>query len=273
MSQDYDKIIGQTHENKIYNFITFLVYFFSFKIQARTLELDKNWFKRSRLNQFLKNEISCVCLNKIIKENIEEIILPLAEKLLDIHPEKLEEVGDELQRTLERKPDFLKKVVHKDSKKDYILHIEFQVVNDKEMRYRMHEYYALLHRKYKINVLQVVFYIGDKKCTMTTKLDLLNLSFSYNLYSLKDISYKKFIDSDKPEEVILAILADFENEKSEKIIEAIFNRIEATTKQNLEREKVVKQLEILSTLRKLQSQIVNQLQCMPFIYNIKNDFL
>jgi predicted transposase/invertase (TIGR01784 family) len=176
-----------------------------------------------------------------------------------------------LQRTLERKPDFLKKVVHQDSKKDYILHIEFQVVNDKEMKYRMHEYYALLHRKYKINVLQVVFYIGDKKCTMTTKLDLLNLSFSYNLYSLKDISYKKFIDSDKPEEIILAILADFENEKSEKIIETIFNRIEATTKPNLEREKVVKQLEILSTLRKLQSQIVNQLQRMPFTYDIKND--
>ncbi len=209
--------------------------------------------------------------DKIIKENIEEIILPLAEKLLNIHPEKLEEIADDLQRTLERKPDFLKKVVHQNSKKDYILHIEFQVANDLEMKYRMHEYYALLHRKYKINVLQVVFYIGDKKCTMTTKLDLLNLSFSYNLYSLKDISYKKFINSDKPEEVILAILANFENEKSEKIIELIFDRIEATTKQNLEREKIVKQLEILSTLRKLQSKIINQLQRMPFTYDIKND--
>ena len=209
--------------------------------------------------------------DKIFKENIEQIALPLVEKLLGIRLEKLVEITVDLQQTIERKPDFIKKVVHKDSKKDYILHIEFQVANDKEMKYRMHEYYALLHRKYKINVLQVVFYIGDKKCTMTTKLDLLNLSFSYNLYSLKDISYKKFINSDKPEEVILTILADFENEKSEKIIETIFNRIEATTKPNLEREKVVKQLEILSTLRKLQLQIVNQLQRMPFTYDIKND--
>ena len=37
---------------------------------------------------------------------------------------------DDLQTTLERKPNFLKKVVSKDKakKKEYILHIEFQPV-------------------------------------------------------------------------------------------------------------------------------------------------
>jgi hypothetical protein len=33
--------------------------------------------------------------DKVFKENIEEIILPLAEKLLNIHPEKLEEIPDD----------------------------------------------------------------------------------------------------------------------------------------------------------------------------------
>lgn len=46
--------------------------------------------------------------DKIFKENIEEIILPLTEKLLNIHPEKSEEIPDDLQRTIERKPEIAK---------------------------------------------------------------------------------------------------------------------------------------------------------------------
>lgn len=43
--------------------------------------------------------------DKIFKENIEEIILPLAKKVLNIDPEGLEEIPDDLQHTIERKPD------------------------------------------------------------------------------------------------------------------------------------------------------------------------
>jgi hypothetical protein len=45
--------------------------------------------------------------DRIIKENIEAVILPLLEKLLGLErPGKLEHIPDELQLTLERKPDF-----------------------------------------------------------------------------------------------------------------------------------------------------------------------
>ncbi len=36
--------------------------------------------------------------DKIFKENIEQIALPLAEKLLGIRPEKLEEISLDLQK-------------------------------------------------------------------------------------------------------------------------------------------------------------------------------
>ncbi|PIY08793.1 MAG: hypothetical protein COZ18_10520 [Flexibacter sp. CG_4_10_14_3_um_filter_32_15] len=64
--------------------------------------------------------------DKIFKENIEQVALSLTEKLLGIRPKKLKEISVDLQKTIERKPDFIKKVVHKDSSRDYILHIEFQ---------------------------------------------------------------------------------------------------------------------------------------------------
>ncbi len=74
--------------------------------------------------------------DKIFKENIEELILPLAKKVLSLNLENLEELKDDLQTTIERKPDFLKKVVSNDKKQsDYILHIEFQTVDEPKMVY------------------------------------------------------------------------------------------------------------------------------------------
>jgi len=45
--------------------------------------------------------------DKIVKENIEAVIVPLAGKVLNIQIENLEEIPDDLQVTLERKPDLL----------------------------------------------------------------------------------------------------------------------------------------------------------------------
>ncbi|WP_020602503.1 hypothetical protein [Spirosoma spitsbergense] len=45
--------------------------------------------------------------DKIIKENIEEIMLPLARKVLNLpEPAGIVEIPDDLQYTIERKPDF-----------------------------------------------------------------------------------------------------------------------------------------------------------------------
>ncbi|PIY07807.1 MAG: hypothetical protein COZ18_15515 [Flexibacter sp. CG_4_10_14_3_um_filter_32_15] len=209
--------------------------------------------------------------DKIFKENIEEIILPLAEKLLNIKVEKLEKITQDLQHTIERKPDFLKKVVHKDSSKDYILHIEFQVADEPEMAYRMLEYYAMLLRSHDLDLKQAVFFIGNKKPQMITRFEKENLSFAYNLIDMQQVDYKQFVNSNKPEEVILAILADFGKEDTNKVIQTIIKQIKAITKPNLKQKKYVKQLEILSKLRGLQSEIINQIEIMALTYDLEND--
>ena len=209
--------------------------------------------------------------DKIFKENIEEIILPLARKLLGISPEKLEKVSLDVQKTIERKPDFLKKVVHKDSAKDYILHIEFQLTDEEDMVYRMLEYYALLLRKEKVKLKQVVFFIGKGKAKMEKTIQHDSLTFSFELINLQEIDYRLFLTSDKPEEVILAILGDFGKEKTSSVIQNILQRIKDTTQPNLKRQKTVKQLEILSNIRKLQKQIITYLENMALTYDIEND--
>ena len=48
--------------------------------------------------------------DKILKENMEALILPLADKLLGLSLGPTEELPDDLQTTLERKPDLLKRI-------------------------------------------------------------------------------------------------------------------------------------------------------------------
>ena len=71
--------------------------------------------------------------DKIFKENIEAVILPIADKLLGIHAEQLEEIPGDLQVTLERKPDFTKKALDK-NQQPFILHLEFQVKETTALR-------------------------------------------------------------------------------------------------------------------------------------------
>lgn len=209
--------------------------------------------------------------DKIFKENIEEIILPLAEKILHIHPETLEEIPDDLQRTIERKPDFLKKVTHSDPDKDYILHIEFQKEDETEMVFRMLEYCAILLRQYKLPVRQYVFFIGAGQSKMRRTLQHEHLQYTFELKNIHDSTYQIFLQSDKPEEVILAILADFGVDKPEKVIVAVLQRLRDLPVETLRKQKCVKQLEILSSLRNLQQETINQIEKMPLTYDLEKD--
>ncbi len=135
----------------------------------------------------------------------------------------------------------------------------------------MLEYYALVFRIHKLKLKQIVFYLGEGKAKMNTKINHDDLNFEFSLVNIQEIDYTDFINSDKPEEVILAILANFQNKKPEIIISSILQRIIKLTKPNLQQLKYVKQLEILSLLRDLQEETLNQSKNMALIFPIEKD--
>ena len=99
--------------------------------------------------------------DKILKENVESIFLPLTEKYLGISIVESEDISLPLQKTLERKPDFAKKVTDKQGEV-FILHIEFQTSDERYMIDRMQHYHSLLRQKYQLPVRQYVVYIGKQ---------------------------------------------------------------------------------------------------------------
>ena len=210
--------------------------------------------------------------DKIFKENLEEIFLPLAKRLLGIESDRMIEIPDDLQVTKELFPDFLKKVLHDINEKDFILHLEFQSADDYGMAKRMLNYYSMLFDRYDLPVMQQVFYLGKGKSKMRNSLLHNNLNFNFGIVSFNSIPYQEFIDSDIPEEMILAILADFTNEKPEKIIKKLLEKIDGLDKGTFYKQRIVNQLEVISGLRNLQPIIVELIpKIMALDYDIRKD--
>ena len=189
--------------------------------------------------------------DKIFKENIEAVISSIMQNVLEITAVSMEELPDDIQHTKERKPDVLKKVT--DTKGDtFVLQIEFQVKDEHEMVYRMGEYHFMLERKYRIPVKQFVIFLGSDNPTMPTELDRERLKFSFPLVSLSTLDYHIFLNSNKPEEIILGILADFAGENPENALKQILVRVKETTKGDFSLNRYFNQLRVLAQLRNLE---------------------
>lgn len=194
--------------------------------------------------------------DKIFKENIEAVIPSLMQNVLGITAVLMEELPDDVQHTKERKPDVLKKVTDNQGN-TFVLQIEFQVADEDEMVYRMAEYYIMLERKYKIPVQQFVIFLGASVPKMPTQIEKERFKFSYLLFSLSAMDYLIFVNSDKPEEIVLGILADFKEEDPENALKQILQRIEETTDTDFSLQRYFNQLRILAQLRNLDLKLKN----------------
>ncbi|MFC5412300.1 hypothetical protein ACFPMF_23445 [Larkinella bovis] len=210
--------------------------------------------------------------DKIFRENLAEIILPLVRKTVGLNPQHLENLPEKLQRTVERIPDFLKKVVDP-GRESYILHIEIQTADASDMVYRMLEYAAMLLRKHKLLVRQYVFYIGEGRAKMPVLLETGLLTYGYTLVNLSDIPYRQFMDSDKPEELILTVLANLEQEKPREVINYILQKLRHRAPDHFQLGKFIRQLEILSQLRNFQSIVSEEAETMAHGFDITIDRL
>lgn len=209
--------------------------------------------------------------DRIFKENIEPLIPVIARKIFGLKINQTEDIKDKLQYTLEKEADYLQKVIHDDPENDYILHVECQVKDDTEMLSRMLLYRAIVYHLFKLPVRQYVFFIGEKASKMDSLLAQEDLTYSFRLKNIHQFSYKNFIDSDIPEEVVLAILADFEGINPTKVIEEIVKRLQQISDKSLRLSKYEKPLEILSKLRKLQKQTIQTITQMGWEYELETD--
>ncbi|MDJ1482287.1 hypothetical protein QNI16_17410 [Cytophagaceae bacterium YF14B1] len=210
--------------------------------------------------------------DKIFKENLESVTLALIEKVLQIQIISYEKIKDDLQRTIERKPDQLLKITDQNGS-TFLLHLEFQLINEPRMVYRMLEYRGMLERKYELDVLQYVIFLSDQKPDMVTHLVKRDLSFKFNIAPLSSIKYELFLSSGKGDEIVFAILGDFGNTSPQQAARQIYERLRDTSTSQLELDRHLQQLRVLANLRKLTDYIETMIDSISKYIKEEDDIL
>jgi len=199
--------------------------------------------------------------DKIIRENLKEFVDGFITNVLGIKYISLEDETEKIARTLEREPDFVF-VVKPINGDNYVLHLEFQTTDEQDMHYRMFEYCALLYRIHKMPVKQYVIYIGNDAVTqMKTSAQLIDFEFRYNLISFHNVSYKEMLNSEIAEQVILAIICNYENADAHEIVRKIILRL-LQLSDGLKLQKYLRQLRTLARLRNQQDIVKTEEQNM-----------
>jgi predicted transposase/invertase (TIGR01784 family) len=188
--------------------------------------------------------------DKIVKENMDKVLPMVVKKILGIQIVSREDLPESLQHTKETVPDQLSKVTD-DTGKTYILHIEWQSEDDPAMDNRMLAYRVMLRRKYQLPVKQYVIFLARPKSTMPYAINEEHLQFQYHLIALQQYSHKIFLNSPLPEQKLMAIFANFENEAPVEVIKKILHGVQEQGNGELNQSRYIEQLRGLIQLRKL----------------------
>src|SRR5260221_5792213 len=123
--------------------------------------------------------------------------------------------------------------------------LELQSANDPNMAWRMLEYYFLVWRRYGVQPVQQVIYVGAKLMSMNADIRHERLTFSYRTIDIRVLDSEVMLRSAAIEDNLLAILCRLNDER------AAVRRILASIAQlpASQRVNAMSQLLVLSGLR------------------------
>ncbi len=108
---------------------------------------------------------------------------------------------------------------------------------------------------------------------MQTQLPPDEVFTGFNMKSLRDYSFESLLASQVPEEIILAILSDFQGQKPVEVIRQILSKLKGIGEEEIVLRKYIRQLAVLARLRNLAKQTNKQIQHMGLTYDITKDYL
>ncbi|WP_420263798.1 hypothetical protein [Candidatus Magnetominusculus dajiuhuensis] len=208
--------------------------------------------------------------DKILKEILKDVVDTLITKVIGLKIVKSTAIETKLQITNEREADFILRVEFEDGSTS-ILHIEFQATNYSKMVYRELRYWVYLTEVHGIAPMQYVFYIGNEPLTMKASLSSETTAHRYNLIDMRDVDCGKFLHSDKPEEVIISILCNYQKKGVKIFIREILSRLRELVPEETLRGKYIRQVEVLSQLRDLQGEVSEEAEAMALVYDLERD--
>jgi len=197
---------------------------------------------------------------------LKEIFSKAAGKIISVVTgEKIEEelgnITGEIKLIKSLRPDLLFR------SKEKIFHIEIQVQQDKTLPERMLIYSVAIREKFEKFPTQIVLFVGKGNPPPSVFKSEFTIH-KFKVVDMKKIDPDEFIRSDKPEEVIIGILAGKFKDKPE-IIRKVKKRILEILKNE---EEIIKYIDSISFLAGL-FDVKIEVKPMPIQVDIRKTFL
>ncbi|SHN45482.1 hypothetical protein [Chitinophaga sp. CF418] len=222
------------------------------------------------------NKIQGNKFDKIFRENMQVSLPTIMKNTVGIEIGIGHDLPSDLQYTKERKPDLLRHI-KPGNKKGYLLHIEYQTTNDRLMVCRMAEYNVMLRRTYKIqskqSIRQYVLFFGKRKAKMQVAINSEELQYHYKLIQISEIDYELFLNSENPEDQILAILGDLKGNDPKHVLAEIMLKLHSVARGQLANNKYANQLQVLSQLRNFEKdfKLITSMGPISSFFKIEKD--
>jgi hypothetical protein len=195
--------------------------------------------QRKKVKYRLKKELKRfdLVLKEIFSRAVGKIIsIATGEKI----KEKLEDINREVKLLKSLRPDMLFKAGEK------IFHIEIQAQQDKTLPKRMLLYSVGIEEKFGKEPVQIVLFVGKGNPPPSVFRSEFK-SLKFKVVDWKKIDPDEFLKSDKPEEVILGVLAGKYREKPE-VFNKVIRKISKIIKNKKELLKYMEDISFLGSL-------------------------
>jgi predicted transposase YdaD len=197
---------------------------------------------------------------------LKEIFSKAAGKIISVATgekihQKLEDITAEIEFVKSLRPD----MVFRAGKK--IFHIKIQVQPDKDLPERTLIYSLAIKEKFGQKPIQIILFVVKENPPSSSFRDEFT-THRFKVVDMKKVDPDEFIKSDKPEEVIVGILAGKFKEKPQ-IIEKVKERIVEIVKNEKEIAKYIDSISFLSGLFDIEIKV----KPMPIEVDIRKTFL
>ena len=189
----------------------------------------------------------------ISKQLLQRLLIGFGNRLFGLNIVEAELLSNEQARIESRRADLVARVREADGE-NYILHIEIQNDNQRDMPLRMLRYYsdiALAHLDEKI--VQYLLYIGKAPLSMSDRVHGYNLRYCYKVLDMRNQDSEYFLNSNNPDALVLAILCDPKNLEPNALVAHIIKELRRLHGDKLDNLRdSLKMLDVLSGNRGLQ---------------------
>ena len=192
----------------------------------------------------------------ISKQLLQRLLIGFGNRLFDLNIVEAELLSNEQPRIEGRRADLVARVKEEDGE-SYILHVEIQNDNQRDMPLRMLRYYsdiALAHTGEKI--VQYLLYIGKAPLAMSDRVRGHNWRYRYKILDMRYQDSEYFLNSDNPDALVFAILCDPKGLEPNALVAHVIKelrRLHGSKLDNLRDS--LKMLDVLAANRDLQDVV------------------